>query len=176
MLSEDVKNWVTAVSIVVGGCWAFFEWNTLLPKTDAEIQKEIAELRTRTTGSLDIAIFSLVDGEEPTTKDGRGWYEICGGDNAPSKIFVKLPVRAQLTLQSSSPLPAIVEVTDFLVSELESEGAELVVGRPNLAFSAPFVREIQESPIPEGGFLGEDICVTGRNLGFSGIWSFVLVR
>jgi len=22
----------------------------------------------------------------------------------------------------------------------------------------------------------EDICVTGRNLGFSGIWSFVLVR
>ena len=37
MGSEDVKNWVSALSIVVGGLWVLYQWNTLFPKTAAEV-------------------------------------------------------------------------------------------------------------------------------------------
>lgn len=152
MGSEDVKNWVTAASIVVGGLWVLYQWNTLFPKTEAEVAVGAATLRTRTGGDVAVTLIPPPEGEYPVTADGRYFHEVCV-EGAAEAVRVKLPVRVALTLTSSAPIPVRVEVTEFLLAEVLDPPAALVAG-PAPAFVADSLGPVEAVALSDAAFVG----------------------
>ena len=151
--SEDVKNWVTAVSIVVGGLWVLYEWNTLFPKTESEVTISTATLRTRAHGDLAVTFVALPDGELPMTSDGKFFYEACPETEAKS-LPVRLPVRAFLNLTSSAPIPVRVEVVDFLVADVVAQTPKIEDGNEAPIFIADALSDVKTTPLASEAFVG----------------------
>ena len=152
MGSEDVKNWVSALSIVVGGLWVLYQWNTLFPKTEAEVAVSAASLRTRTGGDVTVTLIPPPEGDYPATPDGRYFHEVCG-DGGAASVRVRLPVRVALTLTSSAPIPIRVEVTEFLLAEVVDPPAALVAG-PAPAFVADALGPVEAVALSDAAFVG----------------------
>lgn len=150
-LSEICRNWIASVGIISGGLWAFFEWNTFLPRTEAEIQREIASVRTRTSGDIAVWLGGPPDGEEAATADGRYFAEVC---DETGRAYVTLPVRIRLTLRSTSDLPVKVTVASFGLSELGGSEYSLHEGTPDAVFRADMVDTVAEVPLTPDAFLG----------------------
>lgn len=116
--SEDLKNWVTTISIVIGGIWILYEWRTIFPKTQSEISVSAAALRTRTIGEISVSVTQQREGTGVTTADGRTFEEVCMSDSEPNSADIIIPMRILFVLKSISPMPVRVNVTDFVLYEI----------------------------------------------------------
>ncbi|MBF9050651.1 hypothetical protein GTA62_14645 [Roseobacter sp. HKCCD9010] len=59
MNSEDVKNWVQSIAIVLAGCWAFFEFVINAPNRDTTIAESEAALSPRVDALVTSEVFGL---------------------------------------------------------------------------------------------------------------------
>jgi hypothetical protein len=66
--SEVVKNLISAAGIVVGGIWVLFQWNTIFPKTQAEVISAASDLRADVSGQLHV---SFGDGGATSVRYGE---------------------------------------------------------------------------------------------------------
>ncbi len=144
--SDEVKNWVTAASIIVGGVWAIYEWNTFWPKTNSEVQISAATLRARTLGDVSVVLSEVPQGELGQLGD------FCRAEERDS-ASVKIPLRIVLNLSSNAPIPVRVEITDFLLAEL-LENWHTPVERVDRIFSEDALGELKTFPLSEKAFIG----------------------
>ncbi|MDJ0629329.1 MAG: hypothetical protein QNJ44_13805 [Rhodobacter sp.] len=153
LTSEDVKNWVTSISIIVGGFWVLFQWNVLFPKTAADIEITAADLRTRTSGVLHVALYPALGGVSPSTADGREFYELCAEAGTDS-VTLRFPIRMALNLESNAPIPIRVVGQDFLVSEIKEMSATLSDEEGLPAFTPDAFGPVRMTKLEESAFVG----------------------
>ncbi len=155
-LSGTVKNWVTTASIIIGGGWVLYEWNTLFPKTDAEVTISTADLRARTIGQLSVNFSQLPSGEAPTTASGDYFSDTCAAGDV-SSVQLGFPAKILLELKSNAPIPVRVEITDFLL-------AEILPGVPHVASeSAPAIFAENALGAVQSHPLSQDAFISGLN-------------
>jgi len=153
LTSEDAKNWVTSISIIVGGFWVLFQWNVLFPKTAADIEITAAELRTRTSGDLHVALYPALGGVAPSTADGRDSYELCS-DEGTDSVTLQFPIRMGLILESNAPIPIRVVAQDFLISEIKEMSATLSDEAAPPAFTPDAFGPVRTTKLEESAFVG----------------------
>ncbi len=153
MNSEDIKNWVATASILVGGIWVLYQWNTIFPKTKSEVTISAAALRARTLGDISVTLVPTPDGTAPTTAQGEDFSQACQKEQA-TRMLIQIPARIVLRFTSNAPIPVRVEVTDLLLMEMAARvPAVMTAGKPPI-FIADTLGPVQSAPLPEGAFLG----------------------
>jgi len=113
--SEDAKNWVTVVAIVIGGLWALMEFYVLGPQRDTENQTASAQLipRVNTAISTQIRTDSSAIAEWRSTCDAR-----------PEKEeTLHLDTRLSLALESPMKVPVTVRIQDVVIRRFGLFGA-----------------------------------------------------
>lgn len=153
MKSDDVKNWVTAAAIVVGGGWTLYQWDTLFPKTAAEIEISVADLRARTHGELSVQLAPPPSGEEPTAPDGRTLFEICGSDDGDGATL-RFSLRAALAFRSNAPVPVRVDVTDLMIAEIRTNWPEIAETGSDTPFLPTSLGKVRSASLTEDAFIG----------------------
>lgn len=151
--SEDAKNWTTVASIIIGGFWVLFQWNTLFPKTDAEVELGAAEVRARTTGVVNIELVATPDGVEPTTSEGTSFTDACD-QSQQDHVSLLTPARMSLQLSSSAPIPVRVEATHFLLAEVLLQEPTISMSNGSPIFVPDSLGEVQSLPLTENAFVG----------------------
>ncbi len=54
--SETISNLVSDGAIVVGGIWVLYQWDTMFPKTSADVQTAAASVRTDVSGTFAVRL------------------------------------------------------------------------------------------------------------------------
>lgn len=114
--SEALKNLVTAAALVIGGLWAFYQWDALFPKTSAEVRSVASTVRTEVSGTLNVQLgLTSDDGSNLTFEDGRrSWYGYC--EDGGTHLKLSTPVFASLVLESGSAIPVSAKVDKITIS------------------------------------------------------------
>jgi hypothetical protein len=154
LTSEDAKNWATVVAIIVGGIWAFFEWQTVFPKTTSDNEISSASLRARTTGSISVSLIPVPSGEQATNSVGQSLYDLCAIEGTLS-AQMSIPVRIALVLQSSAPVAVRVQATDFLLSEILQQEPVISDATQPTAFTSNSLGPVTSVPLDPSSFIGE---------------------
>lgn len=119
VLSENVKNWTTAVGIVCGGFWAFFEFNTLGDQRTAANETSRAVLQPRIISSLHSEVLGLVfdvssgfQGLGECEERGDGWFRTA-----------EMETRISLHVSSDMQVPVTLTVTNLATRRMGVESA-----------------------------------------------------
>jgi hypothetical protein len=117
--SEIIKNLVSAAAVITGGWWVLYQWNTIFPKTRADVQSAAAMVRTDVSGEFTVQL-GLEDEElefrdERSASEPIGLQEYCG-DNANASLIQTSSVFGQLQLRSASAIPVRARVERIRVA------------------------------------------------------------
>ncbi|MBS7537210.1 hypothetical protein KHC28_26535 [Ancylobacter sonchi] len=125
-ISEVVKNVISSIAVVVSGFWILYQWDTIFPKTQADVHLAAATVRTDVSGTLTVTIgmegseISFVD---PRASDEpRGVQDYCT-ENSSQVLLYRTPISGQITLKSASAIPvrARIERIRILVAPISEE-------------------------------------------------------
>lgn len=128
--SEIIKNLVSAGAVIVGGLWVLYQWDTLFPKTSADVRSAAASVRTDVSGSFTVHMGLGDDGSPiafraPGASPEQGVTDYCSA--APGTTLIQSsPVFAQLVLRSASAIPVRVRVDRIDVSTTPIGAASMV--------------------------------------------------
>ncbi|PSJ38865.1 hypothetical protein [Allosphingosinicella deserti] len=119
--SEIIKNLVSTAAVVVGGLWVLYQWDTVFPKTRADVQAAAASVRTDVSGAFNVQLDMNDDGSPPPFREDAAAAD--PGDlqaycmSHPGAVLVQsTPVFGQLMLKSASGIPVRAEVEQVAVS------------------------------------------------------------
>ena len=116
--SEVIKNLVSAAAVVVGGLWVLYQWDTLFPKTSADVRSAASSVRTDVSGTFTVRMG--MDDEStpfhsPPGIEAQGVVDFC--TQAPDSTLVQTsPVFGQLMLRSASSIPVRARIDRVDVS------------------------------------------------------------
>lgn len=119
--SEIAKNVASTVGLVVGGLWVLFQWDTMFPKTRADVQTAAASVRTDVSGVFTVKMGMDDGGDGPkftapgSAEEQVGLADYCA-DNPRAVLLQKTPVFAQLKLKSASAIPVRARVDRVRIS------------------------------------------------------------
>lgn len=130
-LTEIIKNLASVLALIAAGAWTVIQWDTIFPKTIADVQKAAASVRTDVAGSLTIqvGIPELVSEDLQTTpeaaqtKPPESADEFCAA-NMNGAIVKSSPVTGQIVIKSASGIPVLakVENVQFELSGIPHQG------------------------------------------------------
>ncbi len=123
--SEGIKNVVTTIAIIVAGAWTYFNWDTLLPKSNAEILSSAATIRTDVKGSLNVQIGNGAGGIFHDPDRDQKLSEVCANDQSTTNKLV-IPLSARLELQNTSSLPVRTTISNFRIQSSNVPGEAIV--------------------------------------------------
>ncbi|BEP96290.1 hypothetical protein GmRootA79_46740 [Acidovorax sp. A79] len=118
--SEVIKNLVSTAAIIVGGLWVLYQWDTLFPKTRADVQAAAASVRTDVSGSFKVEL-QMDDGGSgapflppPGVSEETSLSDYCLAH--PKEVLAHVaPVFGQLVLKSASGIPVRARVDNIQV-------------------------------------------------------------
>jgi hypothetical protein len=126
--SEILKNLVSTAAILVGGLWVLYQWDTLFPKTKADVQAAAASVRTDVSGTF--AMQLDMGGGEPAPFIGPAGdveqddiHAYC--EAHPKAVLIQSsPAFGQLTLKSASAIPvrARIEKIEVATAPISASG------------------------------------------------------
>lgn len=134
-VSEIAKNLVSTAAVIVGGVWVLYQWDTLFPKTRAEVQAAAATVRTDVSGTFGIQLDLNEDGSSIPFKPGSsaaedvGLQEYCMA-NPAAVLMQAAPVFGQLVLKSASSIPVGANIENIQLATAPI-GTPMIVPRSN---------------------------------------------
>lgn len=141
--SEIVKNFVSAAAVIVGGFWVLYQWDTLFPKTSAEVTRAAAGVRSALSGALEI---SMGREGEPTSFD-----DVCSKGSEAAHL--QMPLVGRLVLESASGAPVLVRLGDLEVSRYQLGWNTVEAGAPE-GPATPVAPITIRAPLPADSVLG----------------------
>jgi hypothetical protein len=147
--TESIGSIVQTGAIIVGGVWVLYQWNTIFPKTRADVMTAAAAIRTDIGGGLQVSV-----GGEAETDADFDQAALCEAN--PSTIVSRRSiVSGQVTAKSASDIPIRVSF-----DRLEAFSAPGLSDR--VSVGAPEGAGLQGYPLePAGDIGGGDIILGG---------------
>jgi hypothetical protein len=141
-LSEVIKNLVSTAAIIVGGLWVLYQWDTLFPKTRADVQAAAASVRTDVSGSFKVQLEMDEGGSgapfllPPGTGEETSLSDYCLSH--PKEVLTHVaPVFGQLVLKSASGIPVRARVDNIQVMTAPISAASIGLTSPPRSGASP---------------------------------------
>jgi len=136
-LSETIRNYVTIASVVIGGGWVLYQWDTLFPKTRADVSTAAAKIRTDVKATALVSLdrgegdHSPEDGEVPKACDTETRRFLVSGNlgvESASAIPIRATVASVEVLAGDTPTMGIVPATADAITPLEMRPVATIPG------------------------------------------------
>ena len=121
-ISEVIKNLASVLALIAAGVWTVVQWDTIFPKTSADVQKAAASVRTDVNGSLTVKMgigenegSEFVGGPEvPEGQQVGSPAEFCEA-NPGGTVLKTQPVTGQIAIKSASGIPVSARVENIQI-------------------------------------------------------------
>lgn len=118
--SEIIRNLVSAAAVVVSGAWVVYQWDTLFPKTRADVQAAAAGVRNDVSGAFTVEIGLGDTGEPPNfdapaTADGPADLQGHCSTHEDDVLLEHAQLFGELKLRSASAIPVRARVEQVRV-------------------------------------------------------------
>jgi hypothetical protein len=126
--SEIAKNLVSTAAVLVGGLWVLYQWDTVFPKTRADVQAAAASVRTDVSGIFTAQLGMGDTGEPPpfripgSAEEQSSAQDYCAA-NPQAVLLQTTPVFGQLSMKSASAIPVRARVERVRVSTAPISGS-----------------------------------------------------
>ncbi len=142
-LSEAVRNLVLAAAVVISGLWVLYQWDTLFPRTRAEVETAAAAVQSDVSGTFEVWL------ADPPP--GLALAGACAG--AVDEAYLEIPLYGRLDTASAADVPVLVRLITLDIARYPAGRAEAVAGPAGTAF-ASVRREGLRAEIPFDSVLG----------------------
>ena len=131
--SEILKNLVSTAAVVVGGLWVLYQWDTVFPKTRADVQAAAASVRTDVSGGFTVQLDMNDEGSpapfrEQASSAEQGDISTYCAAHPTATLIQSTPVFGQISLKSASGIPVRARVENLQVSTAPISVAGIVPG------------------------------------------------
>jgi hypothetical protein len=151
--SETIRNVAGAIAIIVGGGWVLYKWNTMFPKTEAEVLTASASVRTDVTGDMSVHLGGLASDGYIIDDQTSQAQESCAALPAGSPGFVPVPVSARINISSASQIPVRIQIREMELVWTTLEQRHVVTGAPREPFE-PLHLQSASTELADGDFVG----------------------
>ena len=126
-ISETLRNLTMAGAVIVSGVWVYYQWDTLFPKTQAEVSAAAATVVADVSGRLDVSLAA------PPADLSLSSACSASSDNL---AHLQIPLLARISIESAAAVPVLIRPMTLDISRYRPGAVTVAAGLPDATHAA----------------------------------------